>query len=192
MKLRIPPETLAVLRDGRTVRIRPILPGDMERLREFHDRLSVNTTRLRFFTPMKHLSREFATHLTSVDFVKRCAFVVSPLEEDTIHAVGRYEAESPRSAEVAFVVEDALQGLGIGTLLLERLVKHAREHGYHRLTAVVLCENAQMLSIFRDAPYEPEIHMQGDTAFVRLDIRRNHHAASPPLPQAPVAKSVTI
>lgn len=142
---------------------------------EFHDRLSVNTTRLRFFTPLKHLSQDFADRLCTVDFEQRCAFVVNFPGEEAIRAVGRYEAESKRSAEVAFVVEDELQGIGIGPLLLDRLVEHARKKGFDRLTAVVLGENTSMLTLFRECAYRAEIHMQGSNAFVKMDIRP--HAA---------------
>ena len=171
MNTPLPPEQLAQLRDGAPVRIRPIRPDDAPRLREFHDRLSSNTTRLRFFSPLKHLSRDFANRLTAVDFAKRCAFVISPIDDDTIHGVGRYEAETRRSAEVAFVVEDTMQGMGIGKLLLDRLVAHAREQGFTRFSAVTLCENAQMLTLFRESPYHADIHMERDLAFVRMDIR---------------------
>ena len=70
----LPPERRAHLRDGREVRIRPIRPDDAERLCAFHDRLSTRTARLRFFSPLKHLSPDFAKRLTSVDFVKRYIF----------------------------------------------------------------------------------------------------------------------
>jgi GNAT superfamily N-acetyltransferase len=167
-----PPETVVTLRDGREARIRPIVPGDAPLLRQFHERLSLNTTRLRFFTPLRHLSEEFAKHLCGVDYDRRCAFVLSFPGDNEIHGVGRYEWESPHSAEVAFVVEDSLQGLGIGKLLLDRLVGQARRQGFERLTAVVLCENDSMLSLFRDTEYDPQITMQGSLAFVKLDIRK--------------------
>jgi RimJ/RimL family protein N-acetyltransferase len=170
MPTALPAENVVTLRDGLSVRVRPIRPGDAPRLIEFHSRLSMNTTRLRFFTPMKRLSAAFAEHLCTVDFKKRCAFVISPLDSDSIHAVGRYEAESRYSAEVAFVVEDSFQGKGIGTGLMERLVEHARAKGYDRLTAVVLCENLNMLTLFRESPYSPEITMQSECAFVKMSI----------------------
>jgi GNAT superfamily N-acetyltransferase len=168
----IPRETTVTLRDGRAARLRPILSDDAPLLREFHDRLSQNTTRLRFFTPLRHLSEEFAKHLCTVDYDKRCAFVLSFPGDNEIHGVGRYEWESPHSAEVAFVVEDSLQGQGIGTLLLNRLAEQARKQGFERFTAVVLCENDSMLSLFRDTDYAPEITMQGSLAFVKLDISK--------------------
>jgi GNAT superfamily N-acetyltransferase len=170
MEPQVPGETTAVLRTGEAVRVRPILPSDVPNLLEFHSRLSVNTTRLRFFTAMRRLSPEFAAHLCTVDFVKRVAFVISPEGSDTIYGVGRYEAESETSAELAFVVEDAKQGTGAGSLLMERLADHARDCGFERLTAVVLCENLHMLTLFRESPYLSEITMQHDTAFVKLNI----------------------
>ncbi|MBK6562334.1 MAG: GNAT family N-acetyltransferase [Dehalococcoidia bacterium] len=170
MRAKPPGEKIGMLRDGREVRIRPIAPEDAGHLMEFHSRLSVNTTRLRFFTPLRRLSPEFAHHLCTVDFKKRCAFVVCLPGEDEIRGVGRFEAESRRSAEVAFVVEDAMQGLGMGKLLLDRLVEQARRCGYERLTAVVLCENDSMLTLFRDSAFSPEITVEGDQAFVKMDI----------------------
>ncbi len=167
MPTALPAEKVVTLRDGLSVRVRPIRPADAPRLIEFHSRLSMNTTRLRFFTPMKRLSAAFADQLCTVDFKKRCAFVISSLDFDDIHAVGRYEGESRHSAEVAFVVEDSFQGKGIGTILLNRLVEHARTKGFDRLTAVVLCENLNMLTLFRESPYSPEITMQSECAFVR-------------------------
>lgn len=180
MEAPLPAESLAVLRDGTPVRVRPILPSDSERLQEFHSRLSPNTTRLRFFSPLRHLSSVFADHLTSVDFKRRCAFVISPLDEDTIFAVGRYEGETRRSAEVAFVVEDRFQGLGIGKILLDRLVEHARTVGYTRFSAVTLCENTLMLSLFRESPYHAHIHVERDLAFVRMDIRPHTEVLAAP------------
>ncbi|MGB3117215.1 MAG: GNAT family N-acetyltransferase, partial [Verrucomicrobiales bacterium] len=160
----------------------PILPTDTERLQQFHDRLSMNTTRLRFFSPLKHLSQNFATHLTAVDFKKRCAFVVSlPGDADeTIYAVGRYEAQTRTTAEVAFVVEDSFQGLGIGRVLLDRLVEHARSRGYTRFTAVALGENDKMLTLFRESPYHAHIHAESELAFVRMDIRAAPALAAQP------------
>ena len=166
MDIRIPPETRRLLRDGRLARIRPIVPSDAPLLMEFHERLSIQTTRLRFFTPMRHLAPEFAMRLTEVDFATRCAFVVSFPGEDAIHGVGRYEGEAEHSAELAFVVEDTLQGLGIGSILLERLAAHALSHGFIRFSAIVLGENDSILTLFREAPYPVEIKRQADLAFV--------------------------
>lgn len=161
----------ATLRDGRRMCFRPIEPDDAGRLQAFHERLSRETTRLRFFTAMPHLSDPMAEHFAQVDFGDRGAFVACFPGEDTIRGVGRYERESEHSAEVAFVVEDELQSLGIGGVLLRMLAEHAQGEKIERLTAVTLAENRGMLAVFRESGYPTDVHFEGSTAYVRIDVR---------------------
>ena len=161
----------AALKDGRMMHFRPIEPEDAPRLQAFHEGLSRETTRLRFFTAMPHLSGPMAERFAEVDFGDRAAFVACFPGEDAIRAVGRYERESGHSAEVAFVVEDDLQSLGIGGVLLRMLAEHARGEKIERLTAVTLSENQGMLAVFRESGYPTDVHFEGPTAFVRIDIR---------------------
>jgi len=152
MPTALPAEKVVTLRDGTPVRVRPIRPDDAPRLIEFHSRLSMNTTRLRFFTPMKRLSAAFADQLCTVDFKKRCAFVISSLDFDDIHAVGRYEGESRHSAEVAFVVEDSFQGKG-RYYLLDRCRTRPLD-GFDRLTPSPL-ENSTCTRSSENRPTRP-------------------------------------
>ncbi|GIW19502.1 MAG: hypothetical protein KatS3mg064_2659 [Tepidiforma sp.] len=125
---------------------------------------------MRYFTPRRRLTEEVARHLCTVDFRDRAAFVASPLESDAIHGIGRYERDAPHSAEVAFIVEDSLQGNGIGPALLHRLAEHARTQGIERFTAAVLYENTPMLTVFRNSPFRPQVSVEHDCAFVKLDL----------------------
>ena len=54
---------------------------------------------------------------------------------------------------MAFLVEDAQQGRGIGQLLLEHLAQAGRERGIDRFVAEVLPDNERMIQTFRDAGY---------------------------------------
>ncbi|SDC46212.1 bifunctional acetate--CoA ligase family protein/GNAT family N-acetyltransferase [Actinokineospora iranica] len=146
-------EADVVLADGGTVHLRPIVPSDGESLRAFHGRLSSRTRYLRYFGPYPRIPDRDLRRFSTVDHHSRVAFVA--LLGDDIVAVGRYErlAESD-SAEVAFVVEDAHQGRGLGSILLEHLAAAARERGLRRFEAEVLADNAQMVRVFRDAGYQ--------------------------------------
>ena len=96
-----------------------------ESLIAFHEALSPDTIRLRFFSPHPHLRPDEVSHFTTVDYHDRVALVA--LIGPTMVAVGRYERLSgTTSAEVAFVVADAYQGRGLGTLLLEKLADAGR------------------------------------------------------------------
>ncbi|MEP6870996.1 MAG: GNAT family N-acetyltransferase [Anaerolineaceae bacterium] len=166
-----PEERNARLRDGRTMCFRAIEPDDARRLQSFHRRLSRETTRLRFFTAMPNLSAVMAEHFAEVDFHDRAAFVACFPGEEAIRAVGRYERETEHSAEVAFVVEDDLQSQGIGGVLLRMLAEHAQGEKIERLTAMTLAENRGMLTVFRESGYPTDVHFEGQTAFVKIDIR---------------------
>jgi GNAT superfamily N-acetyltransferase len=142
---------VAVSEDGRDperLLVREMTPSDADRLLRFHDALSNETVRLRFFSPHPRLSPAELARFTTVDHRDREALVA--LDGDDIVAVGRWDRlADPTVAEVAFVVADAWQGHGIGPLLLARLAELARDNGIEHLVALVLPENGRMLEMLR-------------------------------------------
>ena len=145
-------EADVLLRDGRTAHIRPIRPEDGDLLVQFYSRVSDRSKYYRFFAPMPNLSSKDVYRFTHVDFVDRVALIV--LVGGQMIAVGRWDKIKPAEAEVAFLVEDAHQGRGIGQLLLEHLAQTGRERGIERFVAEVLPDNHAMISTFRDAGYQ--------------------------------------
>ena len=142
-----------VLTDGGTLHVRPIDPGDAERLVEFHRRLSQDTIYYRFFSPRPVLPPRDVERFTRVDYEDRMA-LVGVLGEQIV-AVARYDrVPGTDEAEVAFVVEDTHQGRGIGTVLLEHLAGAARQRGIHSFVAETLPDNRRMIGVFRDAGWE--------------------------------------
>ena len=145
-------EADAVLTDGGTVHLRPILPEDADRLQAFHSRLSKETVYNRFFAYRPVLSDADLARFTQVDHRDRVALVATL--NDAIVGVVRYDRfPGSQDAEVAFVVEDGHQGRGLGPLLLEHLAGAARERGITGFTADVLPTNRAMLGVFRTAGY---------------------------------------
>ena len=140
-----------LLRDGRPCHLRPVRPEDGEAMRQFHASLSPETIYFRFFAPYPTLSARDVHRFTVVDHDRRVAFVMTL--HGQIIAVGRYDATSDDEAEVAFLVEDAHQGRGIGQLLLEHLAQAGRERGLERFHAEVLPSNSRMLQVFREMGY---------------------------------------
>jgi len=153
-------EADVLLRDGWTAHIRPIRPDDSALLVDFYSRVSDQSKYYRFFSPMPQLSERDVRRFTHVDHVVRVAFVM--LLSERMIALGSYEgtpsdgapgASPAEVAEVAFLVEDAQQGRGIGQLLLEHLAQAGRERGIERFVAEVLPDNHRMIQTFRDAGY---------------------------------------
>jgi acyl-CoA synthetase (NDP forming)/RimJ/RimL family protein N-acetyltransferase len=142
-----------VAADGGTVHLRPITPEDAEGLVGLMDRSSEQTRYFRFFGPMSRLSDKDLHRFTHVDHVDRVAFVL--LLGDQLIGVGRYDrTPGTDEAEVAFLIEDAHQGRGLGSVLLEHLSAAARERGIERFVAEVLAQNNRMVRVFLDAGYQ--------------------------------------
>jgi acyl-CoA synthetase (NDP forming)/RimJ/RimL family protein N-acetyltransferase len=146
-------EANVIVADGGTVHVRPIRPSDARKLVELHAGLSTRTRYLRYFSAYPRIPDRDLHRFSHVDHHDRVALLVE-LGSEAI-AVGRYErTPGTDEAEVAFVVTDAHQGRGIGSVLLEHLAAAGRESGIRRFNAVVLAENAAMMRVFRDAGYE--------------------------------------
>ncbi|NJC68355.1 GNAT family N-acetyltransferase [Planosporangium thailandense] len=131
-------------------------PDDGPAVVALHSRFSERTRYLRYFSPYPRIPPRDLERFVNVDHHDREAFVVELGDE--LIAIGRYDrlGDGATEAEVAFVVEDAHQGRGLGSVLLEYLAAAAREEGISRFVAEVLPTNATMLRVFADAGYAVE------------------------------------
>lgn len=161
-------EADVVLADGGTARLRPIHPDDADRLVAFYARVSEESKYNRFFAPRPRLSDRDVHELTTLDYDDRVAFVV--LVGDDMIAVGRFDRLTPGGpdAEVAFLVEDAHHGRGLGSVLLEHLAQSARERGVRRFVADVLPTNRRMIQVFVDAGYQ--VHPTYEDGVVHVEF----------------------
>jgi GNAT superfamily N-acetyltransferase len=159
----------AVLSDGGTVHVRPILPTDGDLLRGLHGRLSAESIYYRFFSPRPKLTDVEVERFTHVDYSDRMAFVALLGEE--FLGVARYDRyPGTADAEVAFTVDDAHQGRGISTLLLEHLAVYARQRDITGFTASVLPDNRKMLGVFRSAGFKVKNQYADGIIDVTIDI----------------------
>src|SRR4051794_23511886 len=172
-------EADVVVSDGGTLHLRPILPDDADALVRFHAGLSVRTRYLRYFSSYPTIPPRDLFRFSHVDHRHRVA--LAGWLGGEIIAVGRFDqlVESDpadrldpagRLAEVAFVVADAHQGRGIGSVLLEHLVEIGRELGVNRFEAVVLAENRAMVQVFRQAGFEASRRLEGSELNLEFEI----------------------
>jgi acetyl coenzyme A synthetase (ADP forming)-like protein len=140
-----------VLRDGSTLRIRPLTPADADAMREFLHRLSPDSVYFRFFS--LHPDAAWLERLTGSPRPDEFALIAEG--GGAIVALAQYTSlpHDPRRAEAAFLVADRMQGRGIGTRLLEQLAAHARERGIQAFHAWVMAANHRMLQVFADSGF---------------------------------------
>lgn len=157
------------LRDGTQVALQPMQPNDADRLVQFHATLSSDTTYLRFFGAHPQLRAAELYRFTHVDHADREAVIA--VVDDAIVAVARFDrVDDGHDAEVAFVVSDAWQGRGLGTLMFQHLAQVARAHGITRFVAETLSRNVRMLSVFRHAGLPMTVRHDGTTVHVIIDL----------------------
>ena len=162
-------EADVVLSDGGTVHLRPVVPTDADGLVALHGRLSERSRYFRYFGAYPRIPQKDLDRFSIVDHHDRVAFAA--FLGDDIIAVGRYERlDGGPSAEVAFLVDDAHQGRGLGSILLEHLAAAASERGLRRFVAEVLAENAAMVRVFRDAGYQVSREIEEGVLHLEFDI----------------------
>jgi RimJ/RimL family protein N-acetyltransferase len=155
--------------EGGVAHVRPIRPDDAARLVQFHERLSPETVYRRFFSAHPHLREREVERFTRVDYQTRLALVVE--RDDELVAVARYDRlPDTCDAEVAFVVSDAEQGRGLGTMLLEHLAVAAAHRGIKRFVAETLATNSAMQAVFRNAGFPVEQHFEDGVVKVMFPI----------------------
>jgi len=131
--------------------LRPVHPSDQHRLQQFFYSHSEATLYQRYRSIPKMMGTERAYRLVNVDLTKDMALCVVERQgpREIIYGVGRYYLlHDGKSAEAAFVVHENTQNLGIGSLLLKKLIKIAKERGLEKLYADVRTDNRPMRRVF--------------------------------------------
>ena len=135
------------LADGRAVVLRLAGPADVPAITRLYRDLSPESFARRFHGG--RLAPSVLARLASLDGGTVCLVAVSPDDPDCLAAEARYVPAGPGTAELALAVSDSYQAAGMGHLLLEVLVRRAREEGLDRLRAVVLLDNIAMLRLLQ-------------------------------------------
>ncbi|RMB82813.1 bifunctional GNAT family N-acetyltransferase/acetate--CoA ligase family protein [Streptomyces shenzhenensis] len=170
-------EADVVLRDGGTARIRPITVDDAGRLVSFYEQVSDESKYYRFFAPYPRLSAKDVHRFTHHDFVDRVGLAatvggefIATVRYDRIGTAGAPATAPADEAEVAFLVQDAHQGRGVASALLEHIAAVARERGIRRFAAEVLPANTKMIKVFMDAGYTQKRSFEDGVVRLEFDL----------------------
>ena len=174
MKMAVRAEGPFRLADGRAIWLRPLRAEDATLLVGLCKRLSPQSARRRFLRyPLPCDGRE-AERLADVDQVRRVALAVvaDPAADGPILGVGRFHADgSDGRAELALVVADEYQHVGLGRLLLKRLCREAVRRRLRMFEGYVLYDNTPMLRLLRTSGQPLQVHWDGgDVLTIQLGV----------------------
>jgi acetyltransferase len=166
------------MKNGQPVTVRPIRPEDEPLLVRLHQALSERTVYLRYFQPLKLSQRtahERLTRICFVDYDREMVLVVESKKNDSsseIIAIGRLSKlhGAGHEAELAVLVDDRFQSLGLGTELYRRLIAVAREEKIRRVVSTILTENREMRAICQKLGFHMEADLDDGTIEAELSL----------------------
>jgi len=173
------------LADGRVVWLRPLRADDAPRLIDLSTRLSLETVRRRFLRERPACDPKEAHELAAAEQTRHVAIaaVPSPAAPGPIVAVGRFHGNGPQRAELALLVEDAYQHVGLGRLLLTRLIEEAEQRHLRLLEGYALYDNAPVLRLLRSSGWPLDVrHHDGAVLVVQLLLGLRPHRPGSSVP----------
>ena len=133
------------------VRFRAIKPSDEEEMRRLFYRFSDESVYYRYFSPIKTMPHSKMQEYVNVDFSQVMSIVGLVGEVGTGHIIAeaRFVKWPDRAyADVAFIVDEEYQGIGVASYLYKMLIRLAKDRGIHGFTADVLTTNKAMMKVF--------------------------------------------
>lgn len=140
------------LRDGRTVLLRPIKPEDEFLWLEMFRNFSEESIYYRFFQIIKDTPHEMRVRYCNIDYNREMAIVAELAEEGIRKLIGvvRVSIEPDRkTGEIAFIVADPWQGLGLGSKLVDYMIEICRDKKLETLYGIMLPENTQAINLMK-------------------------------------------
>jgi acyl-CoA synthetase (NDP forming)/GNAT superfamily N-acetyltransferase len=157
----------ALARDGAAIRLRAVLPDDLPALSTLFDLQSDESRYSRFLCSSAVAAHQYVGALTDP---LRTLDAILAMVGDQVIGVGSTHDCAPGEAEIALLVDDHHHGHGVGTLLVEELVRRARRRGVDRLVATILHSNAAMIDVFSHLGLPMKARPEGTVLEVSLSL----------------------
>ncbi len=164
------------LPSGLNVLIRPIRPEDEKQHLKFMEKLSEYDLRMRFFGFVHHFTHSQMAHLTQIDYDREMAFIAINLtkgedQNETIGEVRAYFDPDNTSAEFAIVVRTDLKLKGLGTILLDKMIRYCKMRGTKELMAYTLRDNKAMQALAKKLGFSIKTDKNDpETIILTLDL----------------------
>ncbi len=166
-------EQRVTLRDGRPVLLRPILPEDEPNHKTFIEHVSVEDLYKRFFSDVGELNHEALANLTQIDYDREMAFVAvysneETQEDDILGVVRALSNPEHTDAEFAVLVRSDLKGVGLGRILMEKVIDYGRVSGLKRFNGMTMPSNAGMIALAQKVGFSIDVQLQD--GIVEMDM----------------------
>jgi acetyltransferase len=179
-------ETMWKLRDGRTVLLRPIKPEDEPMWLEMFQNFSEQSIRYRFFQIIKDTPHETRVRYCNIDYDREIAIVPELTENGRRKILGvvRVGMEPDgRAGEIAFIVADPWQGLGLGTKLVDYAIEICKDMKIETLYAIMLPDNYRAINLMKKMGFTIT-YLEDGTAKGTLSLKEEEVCSPRPEPKS--------
>ncbi|MCX4033376.1 bifunctional acetate--CoA ligase family protein/GNAT family N-acetyltransferase [Aeromonas caviae] len=154
----------AWLKDQSHVLLRPIRPEDEPAHKQFVRQVSDEDRYKRFFADVGELGHEELARMTQIDYDREMAFVAvgqdGPFSKQILGVVRAIASPDQSDAEFAILVRSDLKGLGLGKLMMEKIVRYARERGIGQLSGMTMPSNRGMINLAKRLGFKIDIQLE--------------------------------
>ncbi|MEX2524764.1 MAG: bifunctional acetate--CoA ligase family protein/GNAT family N-acetyltransferase [Gammaproteobacteria bacterium] len=158
---------------GKRILLRPIRPEDEDAHHRLFRRLSPQDVYFRFFRAIGDIQHDQLARYTQIDYNREMAFIaVANGKDGKAETLGVARAVSDadnHEAEFAIVIASDQQGSGLGSILMEKLIRYCRERSTGRLVGVTLTDNSGMRRLARKFGFA-EQYCTDNTVRLTLDL----------------------
>ena len=166
-------EQQATLKNGLEIMLRPILPEDEPKHLAFDNSLSDEDRYKRYFGVRSKMTHEEMAVLTQIDYAREMAFIATTKGVDgddiTLGAIRASIDPDNTEAEFAMAVRSDHQGIGLGKLLLEKLITYYKTNDTEVLTGFTMFENRNMASLAKSLGFTVTFDMEEH--LIKMDMQ---------------------
>ncbi|MFD1008551.1 bifunctional acetate--CoA ligase family protein/GNAT family N-acetyltransferase [Oceanisphaera ostreae] len=164
-------EEQAQLKDGSTILLRAVLPEDEPAHKVFVANVSDEDRYKRFFADVV-IGHEELAHMTQIDYDREMAFVAIAADGKILAVVRAISDSDNEDAEFAILVRSDLKGLGLGRLLMEKIIRYAAIKGLNTLSGVTMPTNRGMINLARKLGFKVKINLEDGEAELKLQLEK--------------------
>lgn len=167
-------EERVTLKDGRQVLFRPILPEDEPGLQSFISRVTKEDLYYRYFSEINQFTHDELANMTQIDYDREMAIVAlqdTGTHEEIIGVTRAISDADNIDAEFSILVRSDLKNLGLGRLLLEKMITYTRQHGLLRLNGITMPANLGMITLAEKLGFRMERQLDEGIVNLQLTLR---------------------
>ncbi|WP_117234061.1 bifunctional acetate--CoA ligase family protein/GNAT family N-acetyltransferase [Vibrio maerlii] len=161
------------LKNGETVLLRPILPEDEPHHAEFMRKVSKEDLYKRFFSDIGEINHEMLANFTQIDFDREIAFVAVRHSGTSSEIIGVSRGlinPQKTDAEFAILIRSDLKGVGLGKILMNKLIQYCENKGTKQISGMTMPTNTGMLTLAKHLGFKINIDFEDGTADMVLAL----------------------